>query len=166
MSSKEATLSLLDYLPTSSICVDLKSQTKAEVLKEMVVLLTSAHAIKNQEKILEALLEREELGSTGIGQGVAIPHGKSEHVTQVTAALGVSKKGINFEALDGEPVHLFFMLVAPLDSAGVHLKILAKISRLLKDKFFRQALRESKTAEEAARQIKEEDEYQLKAKAW
>jgi PTS system nitrogen regulatory IIA component len=99
------------------------------------------------------------LGSTGIGQGIAIPHGKSEHVTKTVAALGISKRGIDFDALDGEPVYLFFMLVAPTSSAGVHLKILAKISRLLKDKFFRQSLREVKSAEEAIRQIKEENEY-------
>ena len=75
------------------------------------------------------------------------------------AALGISKKGIEFDALDGEPVYLFFMLVAPANSSGIHLKILAKISRLLKDKFFRQALREAKTSTEALKQIKEENDY-------
>lgn len=159
MTSKEATVNLLDYLPTGAVCVDLKSQTKKEVLKEMVAILSEAHEIKTQDKVLEALLEREELGSTGIGQGIAIPHGKSDHVGKTVAALGISKKGIEFDALDGEPVYVFFMLVAPGNSAGIHLKILAKISRLLKDKFFRQALREAKTSDEALRQIKEENDY-------
>lgn len=159
MTSKEATVNLLDYLSESAVSIDLKSQTKKEVLKEMVALLSDAHQIKSSDKVLEALLEREELGSTGIGQGIAIPHGKSEHVGKTVAALGISKRGIDFDALDGEPVHLFFMLVAPSSSAGIHLKILAKISRLLKDKFFRQALREVKSPEEAIRQIKEENEY-------
>jgi PTS system nitrogen regulatory IIA component len=159
VSSKEAILNLLDYLPEHAITVDLKAQTKKEVLKEMMDLLTQAHQLKNSDKILQALLEREELGSTGIGQGVAIPHGKSEHVEQVVGALGISRRGINFDALDGEPVYLFFMLVSPINSSALHLKILAKISRLMKDKFFRQALRESKTTQEAAQQIREENEY-------
>ncbi|MBI2915606.1 MAG: PTS sugar transporter subunit IIA, partial [Elusimicrobia bacterium] len=140
-SNETATVSLLDYLPLSAISVDIKSQTKKEALKELVSILAKAHSLKNSEKILEALLEREELGSTGIGQGIAIPHGKTEYANKIIAALGISKKGIDFNALDGEPVHLFFMLVAPQNSPGTHLKILAKISRLLKDKFFRQALR-------------------------
>jgi PTS system nitrogen regulatory IIA component len=159
VSSKEATLNLLDYLPESAICVDLKSQAKKDVLKEMVGYLTAAHKIKDSEKILDALLEREELGSTGIGQGVAIPHGKSDTIPDVVAALGISRKGIDYEALDGEPVYLFFMLVAPVNSSGLHLKILAKISRLFKDKFFRQALREVKAPAEAIQRLKQEDEY-------
>ena len=159
MTSKEATVNLLDYLPEPAIEVELKGQNKKEILKEMVALLADAHKIKRADKILEALMEREELGSTGIGQGIAIPHGKSEHVDQVVAALDISKKGIDFDALDGEPVYLFFILVAPLNSSGIHLKILAKISRLLKDKFFRQALRESKSADEALKQVKEENDY-------
>lgn len=160
--NKDATatsVNLLDFLPKGAIQLDLQSQAKKEVLKELVNLLTSAHKIRNPEKILEALSEREELGSTGIGQGIAIPHGKSDSVKEVVAALGISKKGIDFDALDGEPVYLFFMLVAPSNAAGIHLKILAKISRLLKDKFFRQALRESKNPEEVLKLIKEENEY-------
>lgn len=157
--NKDATINLLQFLPESAIRVDLKSQTKKEVLKELVALLVEAHKVKNPDKILEILLEREELGSTGIGQGIAIPHGKSDSVAQVITVLGVSKKGIDFEALDGEPVYLFFMLVAPAKETGIHLKILAKISRLLKDKFFRQALREAKTPEEVLKLIKEENDY-------
>lgn len=159
MSSREATINLLDYLPESSIVVDLKSQTKREVLKEMVGVLSKAHELKDEAKVLESLFEREDLGSTGIGQGIAIPHGKCDYVSKVVAALGISKKGIDFDSLDGEPVHLFFMLVAPANSAGIHLKILAKISRLLKDKFFRQALREAKLPDEVLKQIKEENDY-------
>ena len=157
--NKDATVNFLDFLPQSAIAVDLKSQSKKEVLKEMVQILTEAHGIKNSSDILDALLEREELGSTGIGQGIAIPHGKSESAHKVTAALGISKRGIDFDALDGEPVYIFFMLVAPSNSAGVHLKILAKISRLLKDKFFRQALREAKNPDEILKLIKDENEY-------
>ena len=157
--NKDATVNLIDFLPESAIQADLKSHTKKEVLKELVQILTAAHGVKNSAGILDALLEREELGSTGIGQGIAIPHGKSDSSGKVVAALGVSKRGINFDALDGEPVYIFFLLIAPSNSAGIHLKILAKISRLLKDKFFRQALREAKTPQEALKLIKDENEY-------
>jgi nitrogen PTS system EIIA component len=142
--NKDAAVNLTEFLPETAIAVELKGLNKKDILKELVGVLSEAHEIKNSATLLSALQEREELGSTGIGQGIAIPHGKSDSVGKVVAALGISKKGIDFEALDGEPVHIFFMLVAPSNSAGVHLKILAKISRLLKDKFFRQALRESK----------------------
>lgn len=157
--NKDATVNLIDFLPEPAIQVDLKGQTKKDVLKELVQILASAHGIKNSASILDALLEREELGSTGIGQGIAIPHGKSDSASKVVAALGISKKGIDFDALDGELVFIIFMLVAPTNSAGIHLKILAKISRLLKDKFFRQALREAGTSQEALKFIKDENEY-------
>ena len=157
--NKDAAVNLLDFLPKEAILIDLKSQTKKEVLKEMVGILAEAHGIRNSGGILDALLEREELGSTGIGQGIAIPHGKSDSVNKVMAALGVSRRGIDFDALDGEPVYVFFMLVAPSNASGIHLKILAKISRLLKDKFFRQALREAKSPEETLKLIKDENEY-------
>ncbi len=159
MTSKESTISILDYLPASCINIDLKSQTKKEVLKELVTLLSSNQKMKNPEKVLKTLQDREELGSTGIGQGVAIPHGKSDDCAEIQMAVGLSKKGIEFNALDGEPVHLFFLLIAPQNSTGTHLKILAKISRLLKDKFFRQALKESKSPEEVLKQIQDENEY-------
>ena len=159
MTSKETSVNLIDFLPESAVCIELKSQTKKDVLKELVALLTQSHAIKNSPSILEALQEREELGSTGIGQGIAIPHGKSDYAEKVVACLGISRAGIDFDALDGEPVYIFFMLVAPSNSAGVHLKILAKISRLLKDKFFRQALREAKTSQDMLKLIKDENDY-------
>lgn len=159
MTNREATINLLDYLPEGAIAIELKSQNKREVLKELVGTLSAAHGLGDPDKVLQSLFEREELGSTGIGQGIAIPHGKCDYVNKVVAALGISKKGIDFDSLDGEPVYLFFMLVAPANSAGIHLKILAKISRLLKDKFFRQALREAKLPGEVINQIKEENDY-------
>src|SRR3989338_1384575 len=120
--NKDATVNLIDFLPENAIRADLKSQSKKEVLKELVQILTSAHSIKNAAGILEALLEREELGSTGIGQGIAIPHGKSDSAGKVVAALGISKLGIDFDALDGEPAYIFFILIAPSNSAGIHFK--------------------------------------------
>jgi PTS system nitrogen regulatory IIA component len=115
--------------------------------------------LPDSNHMVQVLMERESLGSTGIGQGVAIPHGKTNVVKDQVAALGISRKGLDFDALDGEPVHIVFLLIAPQDAAGNHLKALAKISRLLKDKFFRQALRDAKSAEEILKIIREEDEY-------
>ena len=97
------------------------------------------------------------MGSTAIGQGIAIPHAKSESVSQLTAALGVSKKGIDFDSLDGEPAYIFFLLVAPVDSAGPHLKALARISRLLKDKYFRENLKSAKDEKTISKLISQED---------
>lgn len=156
---KEGTINLVDFLPVQAICVDLKAQSKSEVFKEMAQVLSVAHQIQDSAILLNALLEREKLGSTGIGQGVAIPHGKTEQLQRVVAALGISKKGVQFDAIDGEPVHLVFTLVAPQNASALHLKILAKISRLLKDKLFRQELQKAQSAQEVVTQIQEEEEY-------
>jgi PTS system nitrogen regulatory IIA component len=152
-------MKVLDFLDVNSVVLDLKSTAKPDVVTELVELLKANGQIKDAAPVIEALMQREKLGSTGIGQGVAIPHGKSEHAEKLVGALGVSKKGVNFDALDGEPVHVIFLLVAPPDSAGLHLKALARISRLLKDKFFRQALKDSKSLDEIKKIIQEEDEY-------
>ncbi|NQS89303.1 PTS sugar transporter subunit IIA, partial [Patescibacteria group bacterium] len=112
----------------------------------------------NKDNIVKILLQREALGSTGIGNGIAIPHGKSDKVKKLVAAFGISKQGVDFESLDGEPVYIFFLLVAPIDSAGPHLKALARISRLLKDKSFRNTLKAAKTKEELVEIITKEDQ--------
>ena len=155
-------MNIMGFLDERAVTVDLKSQTsKEEVIRELVGLLVKAGAIKDRDvnKLVQILFKRESLGSTGIGQGVAIPHGKSDCVAKLVAAFGVSRAGITFDALDGEPVSLFFLLVAPEDSAGPHLKALARISRLLKDKHFRDKLRASKDEKELLKIIREEDEH-------
>src|SRR5688500_18425087 len=129
-------MKVLDFLSKDSVVIDLKSQAKREVLSEMCDMLQATGKIPEAPAVLAALITREKLGSTGIGQGVAIPHGKSDVTKNLIGALGISKRGVNFESLDGEPVHVIFLLVAPNDSSGIHLKALARISRLLKDKFF------------------------------
>lgn len=151
-------MKILDYLDTDTITVDLKSTGKKEAVEELCRLLADAKEIAKADKLVEVILEREKLGSTGIGQGVAIPHAKSETVKDLIIAAGLSKRGVSFDALDGEPVYIIFLLIAPPDSSGQHLKALAKISRLLKDKFFRQALRDAQTPGEVFNVIKEEDE--------
>ena len=136
-------MKIADFLCSKAITADIKSTTKKELIEELVDLLVKAGAVdkKIRSKLVETLLAREALGSTAIGQGVAIPHGKCENVNKLTAALGISKKGVNFDSLDGEPAYIFFLLVAPINSAGPHLKALARISRLLKDKYFRESLK-------------------------
>jgi len=148
-----------DFLIQDAIIVDLQSKDKRGVMAELTQQLCRVCAIGKADPLVEILLEREALGSTGIGQGIAIPHGKSGEVKNLVATLGISRKGVEFDALDGEPVHIVFLLLAPPDSGGLHLKALAKISRLLKDKFFRQTLREAKSREEVLKAIQEEDEY-------
>lgn len=103
-------------------------------------------------------MDREALGSTGIGHGIGIPHGKSPDVKKLVAAFGLSQKGVDFESLDGESCYIFFLLVAPVDSAGPHLKALARISRILKDRHFRDSLRQCKDVKTILQAIKEEDD--------
>lgn len=152
-------MKLIDILSPQAISVDLTARTKKDALEEMCRLLAQAGKLPDPSAMVKTLMDREALGSTGIGQGVAIPHGKTAAVPEQAAALGLSKRGIDFDALDGEPVHIVFLLTAPIDAAGNHLKALAKVSRLLKDKFFRQALRDAKAADEILKIIREEDEY-------
>ncbi len=152
-------MKVLEFLDRSAICLDIKSASKQEAIAELCQVLQTNGKIKNAETVIGALMEREKLGSTGIGQGVAIPHGKSDSTPTLVGALGISRKGVQFESLDGEPVHVIFMLIAPNDSSGQHLKALARVSRLLKDKFFRQAIKEAKQSEEIEKIIREEDEY-------
>ena len=152
-------MKISDFLHDKAVSADLKAVDKVSAIKELVALLVSAGCIRrdDQQALVETLLSREELGSTGIGQGVGIPHGKSDAVKDLVAAFGRSPAGVDFDSLDGEPVQLFFLLVAPSASAGPHLKALARISRLLKDKYFREALKSAKDDREIIRIIKEED---------
>lgn len=152
-------MKLMDYLTKEAVLVGLQGMDKKKVLEELVDPLSKNGKISDPDKVIKVLLEREELGSTGIGQGIAIPHAKTDQVNNVVIAYGASKKGIEFESLDGEPVYLVFLLLAPVESTGIHLKALAKISRMLKDKHFRQSLRDAKTSEEVIGIIKEEDNY-------
>jgi PTS system nitrogen regulatory IIA component len=152
-------MKLASLLSNDVVVVDLIAQTKKGVLEELCGVLGKAGKLPDPSAMVRTLLEREALGSTGIGAGVAIPHGKAANLPAQAAALGISKRGIGFEALDGEPVHIVFLLVAPMDAAGDHLKALAKISRLLKDRFFRQSLRDAKSAEAALKIINDEDEF-------
>ena len=156
-------MQIMDFLSKKAIVVDIKSTKKEDVIKDLVDALINAGEIEKRyrNKLIDALIARESLGSTAIGQGIAIPHAKSDCVTKLVAAFGLSKKGVDFDSLDGELAYIFFLLVAPQDSAGPHLKALARISCLLKDKYFRDSLRASADEKSIIKIIAAEDEKKL-----
>ncbi len=156
-------MQIMDFLSKKAILTDIKSTSKEEVIKEMVDFLIEVSDVekRNRNKLIDALMSREALGSTAIGQGIAIPHAKCDCVDKLVAAFGLSKKGVDFDSLDGELAYIFFLLVAPQDSAGPHLKALARISRLLKDKYFRDTLRTCMDEKSVIKVITQEDEKKI-----
>ncbi len=156
-------MKIMEFLSKKAISIDIKSTKKEDVIKELVDTLIAAEEIEKRcrNKLIDALMTRESLGSTAIGQGIAIPHAKSDCVNKLVAAFGLSKKGLDFDSLDGEPAYIFFLLVAPQDSAGPHLKALARISRLLKDKYFRDSLRACADDKAVVKIITQEDEKKI-----
>jgi nitrogen PTS system EIIA component len=147
-----------DVLKESCVVADLNGQTKNEVLRELAVALKNAGQIDEVDVAVEVMLEREKLGSTGIGDGIAIPHGKLKGLKTILCAFGRSVKGVSFDSVDRKPVHIFFLLLAPEDSAGLHLKMLSRISRILRDQAFRRKLIEQTGQENLYADIVSEDE--------
>ena len=128
-----------DYLEKNQVLPNLAATGKAEVLKELLAFMESDEIEQDAEGALRVLLDRESLGTTGIGDGIAIPHGKIENLDKIRVVVGRSVQGVDFEALDHKPCHIFFLVLAPEQVAGMHLRLLAQISRLLKDETFRDA---------------------------
>jgi PTS system nitrogen regulatory IIA component len=151
-------MKILDILAPEAVIPALRATTKSDALQEIATLLATLHPEIDRARLVQVLQDREALGSTAIGEGIAIPHGKLSGVANVVAAFARSDQGLDFDSLDGKPTRLFFLLVAPEDSAGAHLKALARVSRLLKDKAFRDRLAAGGTAEQLFAIIKEEDE--------
>ena len=151
-------MKIADILSGDLIIPELTSKNKKEVLEELVSVIVKQNKLINKEELIEVLLEREQLGSTGIGDGIAIPHGKLKNIGALLASFGKSIDGVDFDSMDGKPTHLFFLLVAPENSAGIHLKALARISRLLKDSSFKQDLMEAKLKDDLFKTIIERDE--------
>ncbi|MBI5417469.1 PTS sugar transporter subunit IIA [Candidatus Poribacteria bacterium] len=150
-------MKISDFLNKKNIIMNLKAKEKQEIIEEIVDVVSKDS--KEKKEIINVLMDRERLGSTGIGEGIAIPHGKTSLVKKINLAFGRSGEGVNFEALDGTPVYLFFLLVAPKeDPENLHLKILAKLSRLLKDKHFRSLLLQAKDEMEVLNIIKREED--------
>ena len=151
-------MTLLDILSEESTIVNLEGETKEDIIKELVDALPQGEIVGNREQVLQAVLEREQIMSTGIGDGIAIPHGKSDAVASLAAALGTQKRGVDFEALDGEPAYVFFLLVSPANVSGPHIKALARISRLLKNDDFKKKLTAAATSAEILTVIEAEEQ--------
>jgi PTS system nitrogen regulatory IIA component len=133
-------MKILDILPKESIISELLGRSKREVLEELADALLKQKPQLDPAQVLDVLLERERLGSTGIGDGIAIPHGKIKDLDQLALSFGRSTAGVDFESMDGKPAHFFFLLVAPETCAGIHLRALAKIARFLKNSSIRKRL--------------------------
>ncbi len=131
-------MNLGDYLVKDLVLPELTSDTKSEVLTELVAPLGATNPEMDTDLAVRVLLDREKLGTTGIGDGIAIPHGKLEGLEKIIVVVGRSKSGLDFDALDHKPCSIFFVVLAPEHIAGMHLRILAQISRVLKDPMFRQ----------------------------
>ena len=150
-------MKITDILSPEMVIADLKGATKPDVLNELAKALAANYKEIKLADLTAVLAERERLGSTAIGDGIAIPHGKLRGVTKIIGVFGRHAQGVDFDSLDGGPSHLFFVLVAPEDSASLHLKALARVSRLLKDGAFRSRLLAAKDSAELYSLIKEED---------
>jgi PTS system nitrogen regulatory IIA component len=150
-------MKIIELLDPKCILANLQAANKRGVLEELAAALVSGHKEIKLQTVVEVLLERERLGSTGIGDNIAIPHGKLPQLSQMLLAFGRSVKGVEFDSMDGKPSHLFFLLLAPVNSSGLHLKALAKISRMLMSQVFRESLMGSGGTEEILRLITEKD---------
>lgn len=150
-------MELTDFITPQLIKLELAATQKVDAIKELITLLDKAGYVSDSEAFLKSVLEREKVGSTGIGKGIAIPHSRTATVREVVVAVGRSSEGIEFEALDNKPVHLIFLIAAPIESGGLYLKALARLSRLLRYQEFRNELMEAKTVEEVIKIISSEE---------
>jgi PTS system nitrogen regulatory IIA component len=151
-------MKVTDIFRKEHIVEGLKSKSKREALAELSGVFLQGDVKYSHEDMVNTLLEREKLGSTGIGDGVAIPHGKLANLEELIVSFGRSKEGVEFDAMDGKPAHIFFLLMAPEDTTGKHLKALAKISKMLKDSTFRKKLLEAKSKDELYMIIADKDD--------
>lgn len=150
-------MKIIDLLDPECILPALRATSKRGVLEELAAALVSGHKEVTLQNVVEVLLERERLGSTGIGDNIAIPHGKLPQLSRMLLVFGRSPRGVDFDSMDGKPSHLFFLLLAPVNSSGLHLKALAKISRMLMSQAFRESLMKSRGTEEILQLIAEKD---------
>lgn len=151
-------MKLSELLDEDDIITELRAKEKKGVLEELVAVVLRHEPSIDKGTLVKVLLDRERLGSTGIGDGVAIPHGKYHGLSRPLVSFGRSRGGLDFDSMDGEPAHLFFLLVAPEGSANIHLKVLATIARILKNSAFRKNLMEATSSEEIYRKIVQYDD--------
>jgi len=150
-------MKLSDILQRDAIIADLKSTNKQGIIKELAIAVSKAAKTESKE-IEKVLLEREGLGSTGIGGGIGIPHGKLRSINSIIVGFGRSIKGVEFDSLDNRPVHIFFLLITPENSTGLHLRVLAQVSKLLKNHDFKENLIKAESIDEIKAIIQEQDE--------
>ena len=150
-------LRIQDLLARDRILPDLHATDKTGVIRELIELLVRNGTVQDVDALVQAVLARESQGSTGIGEGIAIPHAKSKAASEIVVAFGRSKNGIDFQSLDGKPAYLFFLLVTPEDRPGDHLKLLARISRIMRNAALREQLLHCSRQEELQRLILDED---------
>ena len=148
---------LLEYLPKEAVLADLKARDKKSVLEELAAPVAEIAGVKSAD-LVQVLMERERLGTTGIGNGIGIPHGKMKHLDSLVIGFGLSRTGIDFESMDARPTHIFFLLAAPENSTELHLKILARISKILKHETFREKLLQAQDSDAIYSVIGDEDE--------
>ena len=151
-------MKITDFLTAGAILPELLSHDKEAVLEEMASCFESCYPELDKAKVLQVLTERERISTTAIGDGVAIPHGKLVHAQRIFGIFARSPAGVDFSSLDGEPTHLFFVLIAPEGAAADHLKALARISRILKDDTFRSRLLTCQDGQELYTIIAAEDD--------
>lgn len=154
-------IKVADFLKEKYINLDLKGSIKKEIITELGEIIAQSNRIENKKAFIKAILERENLGSTGIGAGVAIPHAKTNAVKKFILGFARKNEGMDFGALDGEKTFLFFVLASPKDAVGVHLKVLAEISRLVKDKWTVELLKKAKDKKEVLRIIRSAEKYNV-----
>jgi len=150
-------MKILDVLHKDAILNNLKSLDKKGIIEELVTPVAHIAGVEHED-LVRVLMERERLGSTGIGGGIGIPHGKLKFLKTLVLGFGLSRKGVDFESIDGRPVHIFFLLITPENSTGIHLKLLAQISRILKKDPFKEKLLNAADSDEIISIIQEEDE--------
>jgi nitrogen PTS system EIIA component len=151
-------MKLSQIINENSIIPELKARDKKASLEELAGAIASQEKSVNKDALVKVLMEREQLGTTGIGDGVAIPHGRLKEITHPVISFGRSKDGLDFDSLDGQPTYLFFLLIAPYNSFDVNIQVLAKIARILKSSAFRKKLMEAQSSEEIYQTIIQTDE--------
>jgi PTS system nitrogen regulatory IIA component len=150
-------MKILDFIDPKNIITDLKATDKKGVLEELTLSVAGITKIEHKE-LVRVLIEREHLGSTGIGNGIGIPHGKLKNLPSLILGVGISRKGVNFDAMDKKPTHIFFLLLTPDNSTDLHLKLLARISKILKEESFKDKILMSSDKDDVIRLIQNIDE--------
>ncbi len=150
-------MKILDFLDPKTIITELKSTDKKGVLEELTLPVSDITQIEHKE-LVRVLIEREHLGSTGIGNGIGIPHGKLKNLPSLILGVGLSRKGVNFDSMDKKPTHIFFLLLTPDNSTDLHLKLLARISKILKEESFKDKILSSSDKDDVIRLIQGIDE--------